>query len=107
MLDTIIKNAKIADGTGASIYFGSVAIKSGKIVMVGDLGDAQAAEVIEANGQVLSPGFIDVHTHNDLMLLTDNSCQSKLQQGVTTQIVGNCGFSVAPIRDETLSLLRT
>ncbi len=107
MFNTIIKNAKIADGTGTPLYPGSIAIKDGQIAAVGDLTGVQADEVIDAEGLVLAPGFIDVHTHNDLMLLTDNSCQSKLQQGVTTQIVGNCGFSVAPIRNETLPLLRT
>ncbi len=107
MFDRIIKNARIADGTGAPIYNASVAIKDGKIAAIGDSAAWRAAEQLDAAGEVLSPGFIDVHTHNDLMLLTDPDCQSKLQQGVTTQVIGNCGFSVAPIRDETLALLRT
>lgn len=107
MLDTLIKNAKIIDGTGNPWFYGDVGIKDGKFVSIGPCGDVEASNVIDANRQTLCPGFIDVHTHNDIMLTYDETCLSKLMQGVTTQIVGNCGFSAAPLCDSTKRLLQS
>ena len=106
MFDCLIRNVQIADGTGDPLYAGSVGIKDGKIAAVNPPADAVAAEVIDGQGKVLSPGFVDVHTHNDIMLRSDPVCLSKLAQGITTQVVGNCGFSAAPLVDETVDLFR-
>lgn len=108
LFDMVIKNAYIADGSERPLYNGTVMVKNGIISNITEgQTDAPAAETIDAEGKVLSPGFIDVHTHNDLMIFDDNACLSKLMQGVTTQIVGNCGFSAAPINPETHHLFKT
>ena len=101
MVDLLILHAKIINGTGNPWYYGNVAVKDGRFVAVGSFDPPQAKKVIDAKGAMLCPGFIDVHTHNDILLTYDPSCLSKLQQGVTTQIVGNCGFSAAPLCDAT------
>ena len=96
MLDTLIKNGKIIDGTGHPWYYGNLGIKSGKIVTVGhDVKDAH--EIVDAKGKMVSPGFIDSHCHSDLMILDFPESEIKLQQGVTTEIVGNCGLAPVPV----------
>lgn len=107
MVDLLILHAKIIDGTGNPWYYGNVAVKDGRFVAVGSFDPPQAKKVIDAKGAMLCPGFIDVHTHNDILLTYDPSCLSKLQQGVTTQIVGNCGFSAAPLCDATKHMLQS
>ena len=106
MLDLLIKNARVADGTGNPWYPADIWIQDGKIVDLRESGSCEAAQIIDAGRQVVCPGFIDVHTHNDIMLTYDTACLSKLMQGVTTQIVGNCGFSAAPLNDATAALLQ-
>lgn len=99
MEDLIIKNAKIVDGTGQSSFLGEVLISEGKIKAVErNLGN-QAEREIDAKGAVLAPGFVDLHSHSDLMVLK-GKVGGKLKQGVTTEIVGNCGFSASPIPKE-------
>jgi N-acyl-D-amino-acid deacylase len=89
--DLIIQNARIADGTGGKIYDGSVAVKDGRITAVGDLkGSADAT--IDAQGRVLAPGFIDVHTHSEKIARIPEA-ENFLRMGVTTIITGNCGMS--------------
>ncbi len=103
--DTLIRNGLLVDGTGAKAYQGNVGIRNGKIARVGRLADATAAEVIHADGQVVAPGFIDIHTHSDLTLLAEPLGMSKVMQGVTTEVTGNCGYSpfpVSPARTEAL-----
>src|SRR5208282_566952 len=92
-----IRNATIVDGTGAAAFKGDVAVNDGKIVAVGDFQDSAERE-IEADGHVLSPGFIDVHTHYDPQLCWDRLATPSLEHGVTTVIVGNCSLSLAPVR---------
>jgi N-acyl-D-amino-acid deacylase len=109
MDDTLITNATIVDGTGAPARHGSVAITGGRIVRVGDGGTtgdgpSRAARVIDARMAVVCPGFIDIHTHSDLTLLVDGTGESKLRQGVTTEVVGNCSFSAFPIEPSRLDL---
>src|SRR6476661_5504258 len=82
-LDLLITNARIVDGSGAPSKSGSVGIRGGTIVAVGDV-KGQAARTIDAGGKVLAPGFIDMHSHSDIPLLTDGNGQSKIRQGVTT-----------------------
>ena len=72
-----------------------MAIKDGQIVDVGNL-DVSADEVIDITNLILAPGFIDIHTHSDLTLLSNPLAQSKIRQGITTEVIGNCGFGVAP-----------
>ncbi|MCP3738074.1 N-acyl-D-amino-acid deacylase family protein [Rossellomorea sp. BNER] len=96
MLDTMIKNGRIIDGTGNPWFYGDVGIKSGKIVTVGNSAE-DAAEIIDANGSIVSPGFIDGHCHSDLMILDYPESEIKLQQGVTTEVVGNCGLAPVPV----------
>ncbi|MBN1333392.1 MAG: D-aminoacylase [Synergistales bacterium] len=104
--DLIIKNARIYDGTRTPWFRGDVGVTGGKIEYIGKLPpDIVATEVIDANNSVLCPGFIDIHAHSDFMLLRDSVMLSKLSQGVTTQIIGMCGVSPAPVSEETLDLL--
>ena len=92
--DLLITNARIIDGTGSASVTGSVAVRDGRIAGVGRVAGA-AVRTIDARGQVLAPGFIDPHSHSDFSLLTDGNAESKIRQGVTTEVIGESG-SVAP-----------
>ena len=93
--DLIIRNAQILDGTGGEAFPGDVAIGEGRILDVGDVrGDARRE--LDAAGKTLAPGFVDTHTHDDGAMLRYPGMEFKLAQGVTTCVLGNCGFSVAP-----------
>jgi N-acyl-D-amino-acid deacylase len=102
----IIQNGLVIDGTGGEAKQTDVGIKGNKITALGDLKDAVARHRIDATGLVVSPGFIDMHSHSDLVLVADGRGESMLRQGVTTNVSGNCGMSVAPLngphRDEIL-----
>lgn len=98
MYDLIIRNGKIVDGTGAPWFKADLAVRDGKIVALGQIpADAPAKTVIDACGLAVAPGFIDIHSHSDLPLLIDGLAHAKVRQGVTTEVLGNCGFSPAPI----------
>src|SRR5215471_1874652 len=94
----VIRNALIVDGTGAAPFTGDVAIDGGKIVSVGKI-ESSAATSLDAKGLVLSPGFIDMHTHYDPQLCWDRLATPSLEHGVTTVIVGNCSLSLAPVKE--------
>ncbi len=86
--DLLILDGWIIDGSGSPWFEGSVAIQDGKIVDIGRLVNATARQVIDASGLVVSPGFIDLHSHSDFSLVADGTAQSKIRQGVTTEILG-------------------
>lgn len=96
MFDLIIKNGKLIDGTGNAWFYGDVAILGDKIVEVGQLSCQEAHRVIDAAGLVVAPGFIDSHSHSDQPLLVNRQAESKIFQGVTTEVIGQCGGSAAP-----------
>ena len=95
--DILIRGATIVDGTGAPGYPGDVAVSGDRIAAIGNLAGAVARDTISAQGHVVCPGFIDIHTHSDLTPFLDPRCSSKLRQGITTELVGNCGFSAFPL----------
>lgn len=97
MSSLLIKNGKIIDGTGNPWFYGDIAISSGKIVEVGKGLAFAADKVIDANHNYVTPGFIDVHTHSDFTILKCPTADSKIHQGITTEVGGNCGFSLAPV----------
>ena len=92
--DIIIRNGTVIDGTGQAGFFADVAIKGDRIDYIGDLKDVTAPLEIDATGKYVTPGFIDSHTHSDMQLFSNPLCQSAVRQGVTTEVVGNCGFSM-------------
>lgn len=106
MYDLLIRNVRIVDGTGAPWRRGSVGIRDGRICGVGALRDADAAEVVDGADLCLAPGFIDIHSHSDCTLLNYPLAESRVLQGITTEIGGNCGISAAPVRDEYRKLLK-
>lgn len=95
--DVIIKRGNIIDGSGSPGYFADIAVKDGKIAKIGNLDTEDAEQFVNAGGLVVSPGFIDIHAHNDGFIFIDNSAFYKLAQGVTTEISGNCGEGLAPV----------
>ena len=112
MLDILIQNGVVIEGTGKQAFRADVAITAGRIAVVARDIQQDAKRTIEAQGLHVAPGFIDPHTHSDLTLLVNPRAESKIRQGVTTEVVGNCGFSPAPllgaaveeVRNETKSL---
>ncbi len=97
--DLLIKDARIVDGSGMASYRGDVAVQDGRIAEVGRV-DGSAKKTINADGQVVAPGFLDVHTHLDAQLLWDPLGTSSCWHGVTTVVPGNCGFALAPSKPE-------
>lgn len=96
MYDLIIKNGMIIDGKRGKPFHGDVCVSGDTIAAVGPAPGAEAALVIDAQGQAVCPGFIDIHSHSDSVPFSPNLCDSKLQQGVTTELCGNCGSSAVP-----------
>lgn len=94
--DILIQNAEIADGSGKPRFNANVAVIGDRIALVGDSTGWTADSVIDASGLVVTPGFIDTHTHDDRMMLSDGEMLPKVSQGVTTVVAGNCGISLAP-----------
>jgi len=97
VLDIVIKNGIVVDGTGEPAFKADVGIVNDRIAVVAESIEQEAARTVEAAGLHLAPGFIDPHTHSDLPLLVDPRAESKIRQGVTTEVIGNCGFSPAPL----------
>ena len=99
MIDTLIRGAHIADGTGKMLFPADVAIVGDKVTEIGNI-KGRAKDVIEADGLILSPGFVDVHTHYDAQLTWDKFASPSPALGTTTVVIGNCGFSIAPCPPE-------
>ena len=94
--DTLIAGGSVIDGTGSQAFVADVAVADGKIAAIGDLSGAERQDTIDASGKVVCPGFIDIHAHSDVSVLNDPGADSKVHQGVTTDVVGNCGSSPYP-----------
>ncbi len=97
MLDLKIINGTLIDGSGDDARFTDVGIIGDSISVVDDLSQAEARQTIDATGAIVCPGFIDAHTHSDTYLLIEPTSPSKIYQGITTEVCGNCGASAAPV----------
>ena len=99
MLDVLVRGGTVIDGTGGPARRADVAIEADRIRDVGRLPAATAARVIDATGLIVAPGFIDMHSHADYVLPGLPTADSKVRQGFTLEVVGNCGQSPAPLTD--------
>lgn len=95
-LDVVIRGGRLVDGTGRPAFEGSIGIRAGRIVDIGNVPDSAARHVIDASGQHVCPGFIDPHAHEEILMLADPVLEKFVRQGVTTLVNGNCGHSVTP-----------
>lgn len=102
--DVLIYNGRIVDGRSNPWYKGSIAVKDRRIIRIGRKIEAKARERLDAKGMLICPGFIDPHSHSDFVYFIDSTAQSKVRQGVTTEVTGNCGISAAPWNRETSSI---
>jgi N-acyl-D-aspartate/D-glutamate deacylase len=104
MIDVVIRNATRYDGSGGSPSIGDLGIDGGRIVALDErLADGVGRDDVDASGLAVAPGFIDLHTHSDVSLLSEPGCISAIEQGVTTQAVGLCGFSAGPVDADSLA----
>ena len=103
--DTLIRNGRIVDGTGNPWYKADLGLVGNRIVKIGSIQPGDAESVLDAGGCIVAPGFIDIHTHNELTLMISPEAE-KLHMGVTTEILGTCGVSAAPFRDDRFNELR-
>jgi N-acyl-D-amino-acid deacylase len=105
-MDVLIKGGRVLDGNGNPWFKANVAVENGKIAAVGDIGGG-AETVIDAQGLIVAPGFIDIHNHSDVAFIADGRAESMVHQGVTTVITGNCGMSPFPLIGEAVETART
>ncbi|HEY4347989.1 MAG TPA: amidohydrolase family protein, partial [Gaiellaceae bacterium] len=105
MIDLLIRDGFVVDGSGAPAFRGDIAIDGGKIVDVGKQNGASARRTIDASGRVVCPGFVDPHSHSDFTLLTNPAAESTIRQGVTTEVVGNCGWTYAPVSSHSHAII--
>jgi N-acyl-D-amino-acid deacylase len=103
--DIIIANGTVVDGSGSPGYSADVGIVGDRVVAIGKLAGEASKKTIDATGKVVAPGFIDMHTHSDMAVLFDPHTNSKIYDGVTTEVVGNCGIGVAPVSEANRQLL--
>ncbi|MFB3103814.1 MAG: amidohydrolase family protein, partial [Pseudomonadales bacterium] len=102
--DLLVKNGTVIDGSGGARYRADVAVQDGQIVAIGRLNE-KAATVIDAEGHVVSPGFVDGHTHMDAQVFWDPIGSCSCYHGVTSVVMGNCGFTLAPCRESEADLV--
>ena len=105
MLDRVIRGGVVIDGTGAPRRSADIGIRNGRVVAIGRV-DESARESLDADGAIVAPGFVDIHTHYDAQLLWDPAATPSCFHGVTTVIGGNCGFTIAPLRNDSANYLR-
>jgi N-acyl-D-amino-acid deacylase len=107
MWDLLIQQAQVVDGSGTPAFVADVAIRGDLIAQVGQVQERRARLSIDGTGLTVAPGFIDLHTHSDYTLLVNPLAESKIHQGVTTEVIGNCGTSPAPLGEEGHAIVRT
>lgn len=105
MFDIILKNSSVIDGSGNPWFKADIAVENGKIAAVGNLASEKAQCTVDVKSLTVTPGFIDPHSHTDQTVLKNNEALSSIQQGITTEFVGNCGFSMFPVTDRNKKFL--
>src|SRR5689334_17342552 len=103
--DVAIRGGQVVDGTGNPWFYADVGVRDGRIAAIGQIDPGAASRVIDAEGRIVCPGFIDLHTHSEMPLLADGHAQSKVRQGVTLDVVGE-EPSVGPLRGQVLDEYR-
>jgi len=104
--DLVLANGRIVDGCGNPWFRGDLAIRRGRIVEVAPPGTLRGGENIDLHGRFVAPGLVDLHTHSDLSILVNRRAESAVRQGVTTEVIGNCGISPAPVEKDHLAEIR-
>ncbi|MCK5779748.1 MAG: amidohydrolase family protein, partial [Psychrilyobacter sp.] len=102
-MEFLIKNGNIVDGTLAKPFIGDIHIKDGKIHAISEKLEVEGIKVIDAKGRLITPGFIDTHSHSDLIMLLNPYNEVKIRQGITTEVLGQDGISMAPLPIEFIS----
>ena len=102
-IDLLIQGGTILDGTGGAPFVADVAVSDGRIVDLGNIPEDSAGEILDASECVVAPGFIDIHSHSDFTLVVDPRAVSSITQGVTLEVVGNCGHGCAPLGNPELT----
>jgi len=105
-LDLVLAGGRIVDGCGNPWFYGDVGIRRGRIARITPPGTLHGEQTLDARGRFVAPGFVDVHTHSDLSILVNRQAESVVRQGVTTEVIGNCGMSPAPVSDARLAEMR-
>jgi N-acyl-D-amino-acid deacylase len=105
MFDIVIEGARIVDGTGNPWFKQDIGLRNGRIERLGNLSSLGRTRSIDAQGLIVSPGFIDVHSHSDFSLVMNPPAESEVAQGITTEVTGNCGYSAFPLNEQSRGLL--
>ncbi len=98
--ETVLSHGRVVDGCGNPWFWGDVALDGGRVAAVGPAGTLRGRQTLDAGGRYVVPGLVDVHTHSDLSILVNRRAESVVRQGVTTEVLGNCGLSPAPVAEE-------